>query len=323
MEDEPIVLDGQPYRCRLTGGIALFGAGVTDPDEALRRADAAIAEARRLGTGGLRFFSAEFQRALETRVEVESALAVSLPDGIRILLQPQVDRRGRVIGAEALARWLRADGTLVPPADFIPIAEDSGLIIPIGRAVLEQSCDVLRRWESDPATRHLTVSVNVSEPEIMRESFTSDVRAIVESAGIDPTRLKFEVTESLLIEDVDHVARVMDDLRALGVGFSLDDFGTGYSSLRLLKGLPFDQLKIDRGFVADLVGIDADPTIVRTIITMGQFLGLTVVAEGVETAEQRAVLTMLGCEAFQGYHFAAPLSPDEFVEYVRAHRSGH
>lgn len=323
VEDEPIVLDGQPYRCRLTGGIALFGAGVTDPDEALRRADAAIAEARRLGTGGLRFFSAEFQRALETRVEVESALSVSLPDGIRILLQPQVDRRGRVIGAEALARWLRADGTLVPPADFIPIAEDSGLIIPIGRAVLEQSCDVLRRWESDPATRHLTVSVNVSEPEIMRESFTSDVRAIVESAGIDPTRLKFEVTESLLIEDVDHVARVMDDLRALGVGFSLDDFGTGYSSLRLLKGLPFDQLKIDRGFVADLVGIDADPTIVRTIITMGQFLGLTVVAEGVETAEQRAVLTMLGCEAFQGYHFAAPLSPDEFVEYVRAHRSGH
>lgn len=322
VEDEPIDLDGHLYRCRMTGGIALFGDGVTDPDEALRRADAAIAEARRLGTGGLRFFSAQFQRALETRVEVESALADSLPEGIRILLQPQVDRRGRVIGAEALARWLRPDGTLASPADFIPIAEDTGLIVPLGRAVLEQACEVLRRWESEPATRHLTISVNVSEREIMRDSFTADVRAIVEAAGVDPTLVKFEVTESLLIEDVEHVARVMEDLRSLGVGFALDDFGTGYSSLRLLKGLPFDQLKIDRGFVDDLVGIDADSTIVRTIITMGQFLGLDVVAEGVESAEQRAVLTMLGCEAFQGYYFAVPLPPEEFDEYVHAHRSG-
>jgi EAL domain-containing protein (putative c-di-GMP-specific phosphodiesterase class I) len=180
---------------------------------------------------------------------------------------------------------------------------------------------VVRRWESEPATRHLTISVNVSEREIMRDSFTADVRAIVEAAGVDPTLVKFEVTESLLIEDVEHVARVMEDLRSLGVGFALDDFGTGYSSLRLLKGLPFDQLKIDRGFVDDLVGIDADSTIVRTIITMGQFLGLDVVAEGVESAEQRAVLTMLGCEAFQGYYFAVPLPPEEFDEYVHAHRS--
>jgi len=205
-----------------------------------------------------------------------------------------------------LLRWRHPRRGLVPPTEFIPLAEENGLILPMGRWVLETACDQLVAWSGDPATRHLTVAVNISARQFRHPDFAREVLDILQRTGANPRRLKLELTESLLLDDLEDVIAKMSQVKIHGVGFALDDFGTGYSSLSYLKRLPLDQLKIDQSFVRDVLNDPNDATIARTIITLARSLDLAVIAEGVETRAQRDFLAGEGCHAFQGYLFGRP-----------------
>jgi EAL domain-containing protein (putative c-di-GMP-specific phosphodiesterase class I) len=222
--------------------------------------------------------------------------------------EPQVDRDGAIASVEALVRWNHPLRGLIMPSDFIPVAEDTGLILPLGQWVLETACAQLAVWENDRATNELSISVNVSVRQFRHPDFVDMVMEAIQLTRIRPHKLKLELTESLLADRMEITMEKMGLLKALGVTLSLDDFGVGYSSLSLLKRLPLDQLKIDKGFVADVLTDPSDAAISRAIIALAQSLGLQVVAEGVETVEQRDFLAAQGCGFFQGFLFAPPLS---------------
>ena len=224
----------------------------------------------------------------------------------------QTDNTRRIIGAELLLRWEHPQRGLVSPADFIPLAEESGLIVPIGLWVLETACAKLKTWATQPCTCQLQLAVNVSARQFRQPDFVTQVRRALELSGADPTRLTLELTESVLLDDVDYTVEIMKALKSLGVRFSMDDFGTGYSSLASLRRLPLDQLKIDRSFVADVDTDPNDAVIVQTIIGMAKNLRLDVLAEGVETEEQLEFLSQHGCFAFQGYLFSPPVPIADF-----------
>ncbi len=220
--------------------------------------------------------------------------------------QPQVNSAGKLIGAEALLRWQHPRKGMISPADFIPLAEESGLIIPLGTWILKTACQQLRAWGSDRQTANLTMAVNVSAKQFRQPDFVAGVLSTIQEIGIDARKLKLELTESLLVDDIEETIGKMNQLKAHGVCFSLDDFGTGYSSLSYLKRLPLDQLKIDQSFVRDILIDPNDAAITRTIIGLGKSLGLAVIAEGVETEAQLAFLQNQDCHAFQGYLFGKP-----------------
>ncbi|HYR24669.1 MAG TPA: EAL domain-containing protein, partial [Aquabacterium sp.] len=232
--------------------------------------------------------------------------------------QPQVAADGLVLGVEALVRWRHPQRGLVSPATFIPAAEDSGLILPLGRWVLETACAQLAHWATDPLTAQLSIAVNVSARQFRQEDFVAQVLDILARTGANPARLKLELTESSLVTEVEGVIARMTALKAHGVSFSLDDFGTGYSSLAYLKRLPLDQLKIDQSFVRDILDDPNDAAIAKMVIVLAESLGLDVVAEGVETAEQRDFLAQLGCQIYQGYWFSRPLPVAELGTFLRA-----
>ena len=234
-------------------------------------------------------------------------------NAFRLFFQPQVNRRGVVIGAEALLRWPLDGGPMVSPAEFIPLAEDTGHIVQLGLWVLRTACAQLARWQTDDSTRHLKIAVNVSARQFHQPDFVASVKDTVRAAAIDPCRLELELTESAILSDVDETIRRMNELRALGIRFALDDFGTGYSSLSYLKRLPFDQLKIDQSFVRDMAQDNSSEAIVRAILAISRSLELEVVAEGVETPAQRDLLLARGCEMFQGYLFGKPVPIDDWV----------
>ena len=230
-----------------------------------------------------------------------------MQDGQFVLYyQAQVNAQGQLTGAEVLARWLHPKRGMVPPVQFIPLAEDTGLILPLGHWVLETACQQLAAWAGRRETQHLTLSVNVSVRQFHQPGFVQEVLEVIRTTGASANRLKIELTESLLVDNVDDIIAKMDALKAQGVGFSLDDFGTGYSSLSYLKRLPLDQLKIDQSFVRDALTDPNDAAIAKTIVALGQSLGLTVIAEGVETQAQRDFLWENGCNAYQGYFFGRP-----------------
>nr|WP_245232245.1 EAL domain-containing protein [Thiorhodococcus minor] len=292
-------------------GVALFCGQELSVDQILKQADVALYQAKNAGRNTVRFFNPDMQAAIEARATLEAALRCAIEcDELQLYYQPQVDRYGRLVGAEALLRWLPPDGEPVSPVRFIPLAEETGLIIPIGYWVLEQACAQLRLWQEDPRMRGLTLSVNVSARQFHQPDLVSQVRETVAISGIDATRLKLELTESVVLDRVEQVIARMRNLKMLGLGFSLDDFGTGYSSLSYLKRLPLDQVKIDQAFVRDIVRDHNDAAIVRAVLAMSQSLGLNVVAEGVETVEQRDFLLQHGCELFQGYLFGKPVPID-------------
>jgi diguanylate cyclase len=251
----------------------------------------------------------DFSAPIAMETELRQALA-----GNQFLLyyQPQVDADGRMMGAEALLRWQHPARGLVLPNEFILLAEQTGLILPLGHWALQTACEQLVSWSTRPATAGLTLAVNVSARQLRQPDFVSMVLSTVAQTGANPTRLKLEITESLLVNDVEDTIATMAALKTHGVGFSLDDFGTGYSSLSYLKRLPLDQLKIDRSFVHDVLTGTNDAAIVDTVIALGQSLGLTVIAEGVETEGQREFLARHGCQAFQGYLFSRALPAAEF-----------
>ena len=315
---EPIMLDNFARHTTASIGVTLFDSQQCSAGELLKQADLAMYEVKAAGRNGVRFFDPEMQTAVTARAALEADLRHALQHGeFTLHYQPQVDRAGGVIGAEALIRWHSASRGAVAPAEFIPIAEDTGLILPIGRWVLEQACAQLALWARQPDLAQLSVSVNVSARQLHQPGFVDEVVAVVAAAGIDPRRLKLEITESLLVDDTGTAIATMDRLRDFGVCFSLDDFGTGYSSLSYLKRLPLAQLKIDRSFVSDVLTDAHDAAIAQTIIALGRCLQLNVIAEGVETAQQHAFLLEQGCHAFQGYLFSRPVPAGEFEQIAR------
>lgn len=235
-----------------------------------------------------------------------------------LLYQPQIGPGNRILGAEALLRWQHPQRGCVAPGDFIPLAEQTGLILPLGQWVLQTACVQLVAWSKAPQTAGLTLSVNVSARQFRQDNFTSEVARVIQHSGANPARLKLELTESLLVDNMDDVIAKMDTLKTMGVGFSLDDFGTGYSSLSYLKRLPLDQLKIDQSFVRDILSDPNDAAIAKTVVALAHSLGLEVIAEGVETEGQRDFLERNGCRAFQGYLFSHPVPAAELEDFVRA-----
>lgn len=308
------------YGCYSTSsiGATVFNGHKSTMDELLKQADIAMYQAKKAGRNTLRFFDPQMQVTINARVSMEGELRKALEQRqFHLYYQTQVDSSGRPLGAEALIRWIHPERGLVSPAQFIPLAEDTGLILPIGQWVLETACAQLQVWQQDALTRDLTLSVNVSAKQFHQTDFAVQVQAAVQSHAINPMRLKLELTESMLLERIDDTIATMNALKEIGVRFSLDDFGTGYSSLQYLKRLPLYQLKIDKSFVRDIAVDSSDQAIVRTIIAMAQTMNLNVIAEGVETEEQRQLLLNNGCSTYQGYLFSKPVPIAEFEALLK------
>jgi len=326
---EPYVLDlGLPgsqveqrsHHCSSSIGITLFREHPVGVDELMKRADTAMYQAKAAGRNTLRFFDPEMQAAVNARAEMDRDLRSALAgQQFRLYYQAQFDSAGAIIGAEALLRWLHPERGMVAPSTFIPACEESGMILPLGQWVLETACRQLAVWAATPASERLTLAVNVSARQFRCANFVEQVLLALEHSGARPERLKLELTESLLVEDVDEVIAKMTALKSRGVGFSLDDFGTGYSSLAYLKRLPIGELKIDCSFVHDVHTNANDAAISRTIVALGHTLGFSIIAEGVETEAQREFLARIGCHAYQGALFGKALPVAEFDELVRRH----
>ncbi|HAV37517.1 MAG TPA: PAS domain S-box protein [Massilia sp.] len=311
--NEPFQLDGHQHHASPSIGVALFDKDIRDIDELLKRADLAMYQAKAAGRHTIRFFDLHMQTVVNARVELEADLRRSLRShGFTLHYQRQTDSNGQTVGAEALLRWERPSRQDVSPSVFIPLAEETGLILQLGEWVLEAACRQLVAWGSRQETAHLTVAVNVSARQFRQQAFVDQVLQVIARTGADPRRIKLELTESLLLANVDNTIDTMHALKEKGIGFALDDFGTGYSSLAYLKRLPLDQLKIDQSFVRDVLTDPNDAAIARTILGLGHTLGLDVIAEGVETADQRNFLAMHGCRAFQGYLFGRPVTAEQF-----------
>ena len=305
--NEPYLVQNSEVHSTPSIGIALFRGVQLPVQELLKRADLAMYQAKAQGRNTLCFFDPAMQAAASARSALEGDMRQGiLRNEFLLHYQPVVDEAGKVLGAEALVRWNHPLRGMVSPGDFIPLAEQTGLILALGRQVLTMACRQLALWAAAPQTAGWSVAVNVSAQEFRQPDFAEEVISVLRDCGADPAHLKLELTESLLLHDVEDSILKMQALRTLGVGFSLDDFGTGYSSLSYLKRLPLDQLKIDQSFVRDVLTDPNDATIACTIITLAHSLGLDVVAEGVETEGQRAFLLRNGCQQFQGYLFGRP-----------------
>ncbi len=303
----PFTLRTQVHESTTSVGIVVFRGDHEGMDDLIKKADVAMYQAKSAGRRNARFFDPAMQAAVAAHEALEKELRRGLSMREFLLhYQVQVDGRGMPIGAEALVRWHHATRGMVAPGHFIPLAEETGLILPLGQWVLETACAQLVAWTADMATAQWTMAVNVSASQFAQADFVEHVAQALRKAGADPRLLKLELTESMLVGDMEDVVRKMNEIKSQGVGFSLDDFGTGYSSLSYLKRLPLDQLKIDQSFVRDILSDASDAVIARTIVALGQSLGLMVIAEGVETAEHRDFLTQLGCDGFQGYFFGRP-----------------
>ena len=311
--DKPYVLKDFEYLSSVSIGITLFFNHQESAEDLLQHADVAMYQAKMAGRNAIRFFDPNMQTALETRAIMEGDLRRALDkQQFRMYYQIQVDNLGRSLGAEVLLRWEHPEQGLVSPMQFIPLAEETGLIVPIGLWAMQMACAQLKEWQRDSLTRDLTLSVNVSAKQFRQVDFVAQVQRALLESGAKPSHLKLELTESTVLENVEDTISKMLEIKALGVNFSLDDFGTGYSSLQYLKRLPLDQIKIDQTFVRDIASDLNDAAIVQTIIAMTEALGLNVIAEGVETEAQQEFLDNNGCHAFQGYLFSKPVPLEQF-----------
>ncbi|MGM9514795.1 bifunctional diguanylate cyclase/phosphodiesterase [Roseateles sp. DB2] len=320
---QPYLLGGSTQHRTASVGIALFGHpsdGATEaPTEPLRRAELAMYQAKAAGRNTLQFFDPQMQSVVSARAALEAGLREAIEQQqFQLFYQPQVNAQGRVVGAEALVRWLDPRRGMISPAEFIPLAESSGLILPLGQWVLETACAQLARWRTMPGLSQLSLSVNVSARQFGESDFVEQVMTTLMRSGARAQTLKLEMTESMLATNIEDVTAKMNALKGLGLGFSLDDFGTGYSSLSYLKRLPLDQLKIDQGFVRDILVDPNDAAIAKMVVALADSMGLTVIAEGVETAAQREALMALGCVHYQGYLFSRPAPASEFEAWVMA-----
>lgn len=316
----------RPYQLGMTEhhssssfGIVLFRGNQDSQENLLAHVDAAMYQAKARGRNTVCFFDQTMQAALEKRGQLESALRVALARReLSLYYQLQVNERGQAVGAEALLRWNHPVLGMVSPAQFIPVAEETGLILSIGQWVLETACAQLAEWQTDPQLCQLSIAVNVSARQFREATYVAHVREVLDKTAINPAVLKLELTESLVLDNVDDSICKMQELKKLGIKFSMDDFGTGYSSLAYLSRLPIDQLKIDQSFVRDITTDPNDAAIVQTIISMAHSLKMEVIAEGVETQEQREFLESRGCLFYQGYFYARPLPIAEVAQKLTA-----
>jgi len=315
---EPYSLNGNSYQfhCSASIGIAMY-RNMETVEELLGHADLAMYKAKAAGRNTVCFFDKTMQEVVNANASLEKDLRCALKKNqFRLYFQMQVHHNGQIIGAEALLRWEHPEQGLVLPLSFILLAEETGLILPIGQWVLETACAQLKIWAKNPQTRYLQLSVNVSAPQFHQSCFVEQVCALMKQYNVQPDRLNLEITESLLLVNIDDTIIKMHELREIGVQFSVDDFGTGYSSLAYLTQLPLNQLKIDQSFVRNITAKLADALIVQTIIGMAVNLGMEVIAEGVETEEQRAFLEHHGCSIIQGHLFGEPVPLEEFEQQL-------
>ena len=306
------VLAGRECLSTSSIGITVFGDRTDNIDDVMQQADIAMYQAKSAGRNTLRFFAPALQAAINARASMEDDLRQAIGTGqFRLYYQPQVES-GALIGAEALLRWNHPERGFLPPAEFISLAEETGLILPLGDWVLETACLQIAAWSKRKETAQITVGVNISARQLRQPDFVEQVLRAIERTGANPKKLDLELTESMLVENIEEVIAKMTVLKSHGLRFSLDDFGTGYSSLSYLKRLPLDTLKIDRAFVHDMLVDMTSGAIAQTVISLSKAMGLSVIAEGVETEQQREFLAGLGCNAFQGYLFSRPLPIEEF-----------
>ena len=317
--NQPYQLGGFEHTSTPSIGVTLFVEHEGTNDDLLKRADLAMYQAKAAGRNTLRFFDPAMQAVVTQRAELEAGLREALlKDQFLLHYQSQVDATGRITGAEVLLRWRHPEQGLMSPAGFIPFAEESGLIVPMGQWVLQTACAQLAQWATRPELARLSIAVNISARQIKLPNFIAEVMAVIDQSGANPNLLKLELTESLILDDVEDVIAKMAKLKGHGVRFSLDDFGTGYSSLAYLKRLPLNQLKIDQSFVRDILVDPNDAAIAKMVIALAEALDLSVIAEGVETIEQRDFLASQGCYAYQGYLYGRPLPIADFEATVPA-----
>ena len=310
--DQPYLLDGRECQTTSSMGITVFGNENESTNDVLQQADIAMYQAKAAGRNAMFFFAPALQASVNARVALERDLRQAIRENqFSLYYQPQLDR-GLLTGAEALLRWRHPERGIVTPHEFVPLAEETGLIFPLGNWVLETACLQIAAWAHRPEGQHLSVAVNVSPREFRQPKFVDQVLGALDRTGANPENLKLELSENMFIENVEEVIAKMSKLKAHGVRFSLEDFGTGFSSMTYLKRLPLDQIKIDRAFVNDILKDPISGAVAQAIISVARAMGLSVIAEGVETEEQRAFLAKLGCHAFQGFLFSHPLPLGEF-----------
>jgi diguanylate cyclase (GGDEF)-like protein/PAS domain S-box-containing protein len=313
---QPYLLDDRECLSASSMGITVFGDQQKSADDILQQADIALHMAKTAGRNTLRFFSPALQAAVNARATMEEGLRQAIKRNQFLLYyQPQIER-GRMTGAEALIRWNHPGRGIVSPDEFIPLAEESRLILPLGDWVVETACKQIAAWAAKDETAHLTISVNISALQFRQPEFVEHVLAAIDRTGANPKNLKLELTESMLVENFEEIIAKMTELKSHGLSFSLDDFGTGYSSLAYLKRLPLDQLKIDRAFVRDILVDVTSGAIAQAILSLGRAMDLSVVAEGVESEQQRGFLAGLGCHCFQGDLFSPPLPLEDFQAFL-------
>ncbi len=319
--NQPYQLSSNEFRNSPSIGVVLFDANSAGIDNLLKQADIAMYQAKSAGKNTLKFFDPQIQAMMGVRQTLEQAMHNALELGqFHLYYQVQVNSAGTAKGAEVLIRWIHPELGLVSPTSFIPLAEECGMILPIGQWVLETACAQIHAWQRDALTRDLVLSVNVSAKQFNQANFVAQVQNAVNRHGISPNLLKLELTEGMLVSNIEDTIGKMGILNEIGIKFSLDDFGTGFSSLQYLKRLPLDQLKIDQSFVRDIASDANDQAIVSTIIGMSHSLGLNVIAEGVETEQQKEILLNSGCSSYQGYLFSKPVPIEEFYALLRTGR---
>ncbi|MDB1124228.1 putative bifunctional diguanylate cyclase/phosphodiesterase [Vibrio algarum] len=306
------------YRSSVSIGVVLFNNDSQSESELIKQADIAMYRAKRSGKNTACFFDPEMQEEVTNQFSLENELRTAITEKqFELFYQPQVNQSSQCIGTEALIRWIHPEKGLIGPNLFIPLAEKTGLIIPIGDWVLKTACEQLSHWQKRKETQHLSLSVNVSYNQFRQVDFVTKTRELLKKYDLINGTLKLELTESMLVNDMAQTIAQMNELKKLGVAFSLDDFGTGYSSLKYLQKLPLSQLKIDQSFVKDMESDPSDRSIVRTIISMSEALGLQAIAEGVETVAQRTILEKEGCLVYQGYLYSKPVPIAEFEMYLK------
>ena len=319
--EQPLAFAHTAQHCSVSIGIVVFGGATHEPPmELLRKVDLALNQAKNTGPGSILFYEAQMQAQVTTRARLQHDLREALQqESFCLHYQPQINAAGQVVGVEALVRWISKEHGFISPAEFIPLAEKTGLILPLGRWILHTACTQLAQWARQPQRQGLSMAVNVSAGQFQQSNFVQQVREVLQETGAPAHQLKLELTESAMVEDMEAVVARMQALRQLGVRFSIDDFGTGFSSLAYLKRLPLDQLKIDQGFVRDCLEDHNDASIAQTVIALGHSLGLEVIAEGVETAAHQAALQSWGCRFFQGYGISKPLPAQALEAFLTTH----
>ena len=317
---EKFIVQGESYHLTASVGITTFPSMANSLEELMKQADTAMYCAKEGGRDGYRFYQQEMQVVADTRMQMETDLRLALSEGeLELFYQPQVDEFGRILGAEALLRWFKKGGGMVSPAEFIPVAESTGLILLIGEWVLKESFKQLKEWEDSGVDSGFRLSINISPFQFQQDNFVGSIKDLLTEAGVSASNVTLEVTESITITDIQSTVDKMKALTGLGFKISMDDFGTGYSSLTYLKKLPLSELKVDQSFVRDLHEDKSDAEIAATIIAMAKNLNLDVVAEGVEKESQLVFLSRHGCLVFQGYYFHKPMRATDLTELLLGH----